>query len=146
MERSMITAAEIDGSLLKLSRSMRIEAFREEFPVLERVIYLNAGTDGPIPLRAVKAAEDAIALQLEQGRAGKAHWERVKSAREGLRERIAQVFGCTTTEVALTRSATDGVNAALHALRLGPGDEVVTTDEEHPGLLAPLGLAQRRGV
>ncbi len=29
----------------------------------------------------------------------------------------------------------------------GPGDEVLTTDEEHPGLLAPLGrLRERRGV
>jgi L-cysteine/cystine lyase len=30
---------------------------------------------------------------------------------------------------------------------LGPGDEVLTTDEEHPGILAPLaGLRDRRGV
>jgi L-cysteine/cystine lyase len=55
-------------------------------------------------------------------------------------------MGCATTEVALTGSATDGINTALTALSLGPGDEVLTTDEEHPGILAPLGLAQRRGV
>jgi L-cysteine/cystine lyase len=47
----------------------------------------------------------------------------------------------------LTGSTTDGVNAALAALDLGPDDEVLTSDEEHPGVLAPLGaLRERRGV
>ena len=27
-------------------------ALRDEFPVLERIAYLNAGTDGPIPRAA----------------------------------------------------------------------------------------------
>jgi L-cysteine/cystine lyase len=125
---------------------MRIESFRDEFPVLERVVYMNAGTDGPIPLRGVRAAEEAIDAELAQGRAGQAYFERIKAGREALRGRIAVLLGCDADEVALTRSATDGVNAALHALRLGKGDEVLTTDEEHPGVLAPLGLAKRRGV
>jgi L-cysteine/cystine lyase len=30
-------------------------AFRDEFPVLERIAYLNAGTDGPIPRAAVES-------------------------------------------------------------------------------------------
>jgi L-cysteine/cystine lyase len=38
------------------------------------------------------------------------------------------------------------VSTALAALgtQLGPGDEVLTSDEEHPGLLAPLEAARRR--
>ncbi|TML35235.1 MAG: aminotransferase class V-fold PLP-dependent enzyme [Actinobacteria bacterium] len=47
-------------------------------------------------------------------------------------------------DVALTRSTTDGVSTVMSALRLGPGDEVLTSDEEHPGLLAPLEAARRR--
>jgi L-cysteine/cystine lyase len=39
------------------------------------------------------------------------------------------------------------VNAALLALDRGPGDDVLTSDEEHPGVLAPLAaLRERRGV
>ena len=50
-------------------------------------------------------------------------------------------------EVALTGATTDGVNTVLGGLDLGPGDEVLTSDEEHPGLLAPLASArERRGV
>ena len=125
---------------------MDVDRLRSEFPVLERRAYLNAGTDGPTPRRGLEAAGAALAVELEEGRSGAAHSERVRAGRSELRARIARLFGCADSEVALTRSATDGVNAALHALGLGPGDEVVTSDEEHPGLLAPLGLARRRGV
>ena len=125
---------------------MDVDRLRAEFPVLAERVYMNAGTDGPIPRRGLEAAQRALAVELEQGRAGKEHFERVMSGRAELRDRIARLFGCATGEVALTRSATDGVNAALHALDLAAGDEVLTTDEEHPGLLAPLALAQRRGV
>lgn len=125
---------------------MDVDSFRAEFPVLDSRVYMNAGTDGPIPRRGLEAAQEALRVELERGRAGREHFERIRAGRSALRERIAALFGCDTAEVALTRSATDGINAALHALGLGAGDEVLTTDEEHPGLLAPLGLAQRRGV
>jgi L-cysteine/cystine lyase len=56
-------------------------------------------------------------------------------------------MGASADEVALTGSATDAMNLVLTALELGPGDEVLTTDEEHPGLLAPLAaLARRTGA
>ncbi len=63
---------------------------------------------------------------------------------ERLRASYAGVLGCDETEVALTGSTTDGVNTVIAGLDLGSGDEIITSDEEHPGLLAPLGLARRR--
>ncbi len=54
------------------------------------------------------------------------------------------MLGCQESEVALTGSTTDGVNTVLSGLTLREGDEILTSDEEHPGLLAPLGLARRR--
>src|SRR4029079_9159189 len=41
------------------------------------------------------------------------------------------------TQLALTSSTTNGCNIVLSGLELGPDDEVVTTDSEHPGLLLP---------
>jgi selenocysteine lyase/cysteine desulfurase len=60
-----------------------------------------------------------------------------------LRAGYARVLGCDPEDVALTGSTTDGVNTVLAGLGLRAGDEVVTSDEEHPGLLAPLGRLKR---
>jgi L-cysteine/cystine lyase len=122
-------------------------SLRAEFPVLDRVAYLNAGTDGPVAQRAAAAAAASIAEQAEIGRSGKAHFESVMQVREDLRRRAAWLMGCPPGAIALTRSTTDGMNLVLRGLRLGRGDEVVTSDEEHPGLLAPLAaLAEESGI
>jgi L-cysteine/cystine lyase len=122
-------------------------SLRQEFPVLERIAYLNAGTDGPVPARAAAAAADSIAAQTEAGRAGQQYFEQIMELRSALRQHAAWLMGCPPGEVALTHSTTDGMNLVLRGLRLGHGDEVVTSDEEHPGLLAPLAaLAAEQGV
>ena len=126
---------------------MDVEALRAEFPVLERLAYLNAGSVGPVPSAAVEAADADLRLQLERGRGGGAYFEHALALADRLRARVAGLLGCDPWEVALTGATTDGVNAVLAGLDLRPGDEIVTSDEEHPGLLAPLGLARaRRGV
>jgi L-cysteine/cystine lyase len=122
-------------------------ALRSEFPVLERLSYLNAGTNGPIPRRATDAARDSLVQQTNEGRAGEPFFTATVEAAEQLRARVAAVLGCESGELALTGSTTDGVNTVLSGLDLGPGDEVLTSDEEHPGVLAPLaGQRDRRGV
>jgi L-cysteine/cystine lyase len=137
MDRSTITTGQD-------TRLMDPLAFRAEFPVLEQVAYLNTGTDGPVPRRGYEAAAEQLRWEYEQGRTGKAHFERLTGAGAKLRERLATALGCIEGNVALTRSTTDGVSTALSALRIGRGDEVLTSDEEHPGLLAPLEAARRR--
>lgn len=112
--------------------------------MLERVVYLNTGTDGPVPTRGVRAAEAQLRYELEDGRVGRPFFERLTAAADALRGRLASAYGCEATDVALTRSTTDGVSTALSALPLGRGDEVLTSDVEHPGVLAPLEVARRR--
>ncbi|MEA2421363.1 MAG: L-cysteine/cystine lyase [Thermoleophilaceae bacterium] len=118
--------------------------FRAEFPVLERVAYLNTGTDGPVPRRGFEAASAQLRHELEEGRVGRPFYDRLTATATALRERLASALGCEPGDVALTRSTTDGVSTALSALPLGRGDEVLTSDVEHPGLLAPLEAARRR--
>ena len=124
-----------------------MEELRAQFPVLERVAYLNAGTNGPVPRRAFDAAEASLREQLEQGRSSRLWFARQIERIDSLRERAAGLLGATQADVAITGSTTDGINAVLHALDLKPGDELLTTDEEHPGVLAPLATARdTRGV
>jgi L-cysteine/cystine lyase len=119
-----------------------VEELRAEFPVLERCAYLNAGTNGPVPRRAFEAAEAALREQLEQGRSSKAWFERQIERIDELRERAAKLLGATQADVALTGSTTDGINAVLHAVDLKPGDEILTSDEEYPGVLGPIATAR----
>ncbi len=126
----------------------RTVAFRAQFPVFERLEYLNAGTTGPLAERAAHAARERIEnVVLKRGRSGPAHFDELLRIREEVRAAYAAVMGCASNEVALTYSTSDGLNIVLHGWDFQPGDEIVTSDEEHPGLLGPLGLLREdRGV
>ncbi|HZU40090.1 MAG TPA: aminotransferase class V-fold PLP-dependent enzyme, partial [Solirubrobacteraceae bacterium] len=118
--------------------------FRAQFPVFERLAYMNAGTEGPIPRRAADAVRERLDAEVTRGRAGRPYIDEVMALAERLRAGYARALGCSPSDVALTGSTTDGVNTVLSGLDLRPGDEIVTSDEEHPGLLAPLGRARVR--
>jgi selenocysteine lyase/cysteine desulfurase len=120
-------------------------ALRREFPVLGRLAYLNAGTDGPMPFAAGRAALQALESQRDEGR-WTPHFEARMAALAALREGYARWLGCTPDDVALTTSTSEGLGTVLAGLELGPGDEIVTSDHEHPGLLGPLRAARERGA
>ena len=119
-------------------------ALRAEFPVLERLAYFNAGSIGPVPRSGAEAARAELQAQLDEGRSGTSHFDHVLALADLLRHRVAELMGCSPGEVALTGATTDGVNAVVSGLELSEGDEVLTSDEEHPGVLAPLAVARRR--
>ena len=117
--------------------------FRAQFPVLADKAYLNAGTEGPLPRAAADAVRDRIEFELSNGRCGADYFNSVKELAAELRAGYARVLGADPAEVAITGSTTDGCNTVLSGLELGAGDQVLTSDEEHPGLLAPLGRLKR---
>ena len=63
-----------------------------------------------------------------------------------LRHGYSRVLGCTIEDVALTTSTSEGLGAVLAGIDLGPGDEIISSDQEHPGMLGPLKAARDRGV
>lgn len=125
---------------------MSFDEARALFPVLERLAYLNAGTFGPIARPTAEAVDAQQRSELEHGRFGKAYFERLLALRSELRAALAGLVGVEAEQVALTASTTDGCNIVLAGLGLGPDDEVVTTDQEHFGLLGPLHASGARIV
>jgi selenocysteine lyase/cysteine desulfurase len=119
---------------------------RDAFPVLARTAYLNAGTTGPVPAAASAAARAELAREEAEGRTGPSHWERLEGLAGDLRAGYAARLGCALDDVALTTSTTDGIARVLVGLDLRRGDEIVTSDEEHPGVLGPLSAQRARGV
>jgi selenocysteine lyase/cysteine desulfurase len=124
---------------------MDVQALRAQFPVLERIAYLNSGTDGPLPAPAIAAAQAALAAEARDGRVT-AHFETRLEQQGRLRAAYAEVVHADPDEIALTTSTSDGLGRVIAGLGLGPDDEIVTSDQEHPGLLGPLLAARRRGV
>jgi len=125
---------------------MDAAALRSEFPVLQDLAYLNAGTNGPLSHAAVRAAIDVLDRAAGEGRT-KDYMEMMLDLRERQRAAYAALLGAEPADVALTTCTSDGVVRVVAGLDLGPGDEVLTAPDEHPGLLGPLGsLRARRGV
>jgi selenocysteine lyase/cysteine desulfurase len=125
---------------------MDAAALRAEFPVLERIAYLNAGTCGPLPRAAADATREVLDTALHEGRARDYH-DIGRKAREEQRAAYAGLLGADPAEVALTTCTSDGIGRVLAGLDLRAGDEILTSDAEHPGLLGPLsGVAAHRGV
>jgi selenocysteine lyase/cysteine desulfurase len=123
-----------------------ISSLRGEFPVLARLAYLNAGTDGPLAAKAVRAAAQELTREAEEGRS-QAHFERRQELAGELRAAYATTLGCDSADVAITTCTSEGIAQTIGGLELGRGDEIVTSDEEHPGLLGALAAARElRGV
>src|SRR4051794_5281541 len=124
---------------------MDAAALRAQFPVLRAKAYLNAGTCGPLPEAAVQAAAAAMRGAADEGRTS-ARWERLQELRPEIRAAYAQRLRAMPEDVALTSSTSDGVARVLAGLRIGEGDEIVTSDSEHPALFGPLIAARARGA
>jgi len=121
-------------------------ALRADFPVLEQFAYLNAGTCGPLPAAAVQAVHEVLAQAVAEGRS-QAYFAASNDTRARLRAAYAELLGAAAEDVALTTCTSEGIVRVIAALDLGPGDQVLVSDEEHPGLLGPLAAArEQRGI
>ena len=98
-----------------------------------------------------RVVTEAIQAQAERwlhiGRMSLTEYHVMVAARDALRQRLARLIGGRPGEIAITTGVTIGINHVIWGLEWAPGDEVVTTNLEHPGLVGPLAvLARRRGV
>ena len=128
------------------------QAFRKRFPLPEDEIFLNTATLG-CPANSVIEALS----QSQRGLASTiAHWEYLNDDREwitgytpeiNLRNRLGKLFGADPSEISLTQNATMGINFIAHGIDWRPGDEIIQTDQEHPGARCCWeALAKRCGI
>lgn len=118
---------------------------RAQFVFRPGFLYLNNGTVGSCPLPVLRAFIESILReeQLENEDTeqyplwGYGSWDQS-------RQPMAEFIGARLEELALVRNATEGLNYVANGLDLRPGDEVLTTDEEHPSGLNPWLLKQKR--
>jgi selenocysteine lyase/cysteine desulfurase len=104
-------------------------ALRRRFPVLERKTYLNSGSYCAL----ADSVRDAFNAYLDDRLAVGANWDVWVTKNEAVRAAMAQLLRVTPDEIAVTASASAGINALASALDFsGPRDKVVVSDFEFP--------------
>src|SRR5436305_14971066 len=119
-----------------------------QFIIPEDEIYLSNGTVGSSPAPVLRAIFDGYNSTEKMDQQdpedypiwGYASWNE-------FRDPVAQFVGCTHDEIALLRNATEANSYIANGLDMKPGDEVLMTDQEHPGGEHPWDLkAKRQGI
>jgi selenocysteine lyase/cysteine desulfurase len=109
--------------------------------------YLNTGSLGPTP-RSVLAVMAQAWTELETNPVRMAYNLGPLNVRcDEARAELAAFLGCDADELLVTRSTTDAMNILAAGTRLGVGDRVLTTDQEHEGATyCWTHLARQRGL
>ena len=118
-------------------------ALRRRFPVLEHKTYLNSGSYCAL----ADTVRDAINAYMDDRLAVGANWDVWITKNESVRALMARVIGVTADEIAVTASASAGINALASAFDFsGPRDKVVVSDFEFPTNAQIWHAQERRGA
>ena len=119
---------------------------RAVIPGVDRLAYFQTSGLGLKLQPALDAAWHWMRFQA----AGAAHPDvsaRLKAEFEGARRTVAGALGAIADEIVLGENATIGINIVANGIAWRPGDQVLLSDEEHPGNLIPwYNMASRHGV
>ncbi len=121
----------------------KLERLRKEMPALSSCVYLNTGTNGPLCRATAEVMKSEEEKEFLEGRYLPFITELYKDMDE-TRQLLADFIGAEMDEVALTHSATEGMNLILWGLNWQAGDEIITTNREHVAGLAPISLVSSR--
>jgi isopenicillin-N epimerase len=106
---------------------------QQAFTLDRTIVNLNNGGVSPSP----RVVHEAYKRYLDLSNQAPAYymWQTLEPNIETVRRRLAAAFGCTPDELAITRNASEALQAAQLGLDLKPGDEVVTTNQDYPRML-----------
>jgi L-cysteine/cystine lyase len=126
---------------------MDFSELRANTPATSAMTYLNAGWAGPSPTTVIERMREAAERESAGGPAGPEGHAYVREIESATREATATLLGVSPDDILLTHGTTEGVNIALGGLAWEPGDALLTSGLEHPGIQTPSTLlGDRRGV
>lgn len=106
---------------------------QQAYTVNPAIINLNNGGVSPSP-RVVQEAVETF-NRLSNQAPSYYMWRILDQGREPLREKLAELAGCTAEEVAINRNATEALNTVIYGLPLSRGDEVIGTKQDYPNMI-----------
>src|SRR5262245_26816623 len=115
---------------------------QQAFSVTRGVVNLNNGGVSPSPRIVTEAfvrytwqQEDATAYTM---------WQILEPQSETIRTGLAEIFGCSPEEIAITRNASESLEILLMGLDFKPGDEILTSTQDYPRMLTTLKQREMR--
>ncbi len=123
--------------------SKRVEAYRAEFPVTRKYIYLDHAGVAPYSLRVKGAIARFLEESAENGAFSYPAWaQRIVE----IRRACAGLLNAGIDEVAFVKSTSHGLSIVAEGLDWRPGDNVILYDKEFPSNIYPWLNLGRRGV
>jgi len=107
------------------------------FTLDKSLLYMNIGTAGSMPMESLDVLDDASRTAAETSGNG-------YGAHGDIRTAAAAGFGCDGDELVISGNTSDGCCRVLLGLEWAPGDEIVTTNHEHPGGDVPMAILRDR--
>ncbi|HQY67281.1 MAG TPA: aminotransferase class V-fold PLP-dependent enzyme [Pyrinomonadaceae bacterium] len=109
---------------------------QQAFSVTRSMVNLNNGGVSPSPRMVTEAfvrytwqQEDATAYIM---------WHILEPQSETVRTGLAEIFGCSPEEIAITRNASESLEIVMMGLDLKSGDEILTSTQDYPRMLTTL--------
>jgi isopenicillin-N epimerase len=115
---------------------------RHAFTIDRNIINLNNGGVSPAP-KVVMDTEIRY-LEIENMTPSYYMWRILDPGIENARRRLARVFGCDPEEIAITRNASEALETVQFGMDLKAGDEVLTTNQDYPRMIASWQQRERR--
>lgn len=105
------------------------DALRARFPVFENKTYINSCSYGALAIDVQASVEQYLRDRLEKG----CDWNYWVERNETARAAVARLLGATPHEIAVTTSASAGLNSIASALHFDQGrHKIVISDYEFP--------------
>ena len=127
-----------------ISEEQYWRAVRQSIMLSPDVVFLNDGSYGTPPRPVFDALIRYNRITTEKpGDQGKI----ARICENEVRPKLARFVGAHPDEIALTHNTTEGMSIAAAGIPLSKGDEILTTNHEHPGGIDPWRLrAARNGI
>jgi cysteine desulfurase/selenocysteine lyase len=119
------------------------QKYRDQFPVTERLVYLNHAGVTPLCRRVAEAmqhlAQDALDF-------GSEHYQQWMETYQGLRVATARLINAAPAEIAIIKNTSEGIATVATGISWKPGDVVVAFDEEFPANFYPWKRLEANGI
>lgn len=115
---------------------------RHAFTVDRNIINLNNGGVSPAP--KIVSDTEIRYLEMENMNPSYYMWRILDPGIEVARRRLAKLFGADPEEIAITRNASEALEIVQFGMDLKPGDEVVSTNQDYPRMMASWRQRQAR--